>query len=134
MDPESLVARTRAICQVARAIQRSLDHNEIADLVNTLEKVETISAARPNLAQAASLSARLESLSSRLVFLRELLECPENIVQVNNDGLSPIRFKRILKKDEMQRTILRIREEKKALEIAWLTMYDPETCLMIKHD
>ena len=134
MDPESLVARTRAVCEVARAIQRrfgqvfiywtrllSTGQTEIADLVNTLEEIETYYAATSNLAQAAYLSVRLECLNSLLVVLGELLADIGHSAQVKYDGFS-LCLPSVLEKGKVQGMILRVRVEKKALKSA-LTTY-----------
>ena len=136
MDPDSLVARTRAVCQLARAIQENLGEfpmfwpesisafqTEIAAIVHTLQKIETIYAANPNIAQAASLSVRLDSLDSILAVLRKLLAAAGTVAQVKDNRFRLSHLPRVFGgTDEVQRMMLRIREEKKALE-SGLTMY-----------
>ena len=133
MDPESLVARTGAVCQLARAIQENLVQvvwvrfisgpacpTEIKNLVDTLLEIETVYAANPNLAQAAFLSVRLESLNSTLTVLRELLADTGDSAQVEKFvfSLSRPQPQEVWKKDEVQRMMLRIREERAALTVA----------------
>ena len=136
MDPVSLVARTIAVCQLARAIQENLGEvvmfrpesfsacqTEIADLVHTLQEIETVYAANPNLAQAAFLSVRLESLNSTLTVLRNMLANTGSLTQVEDDGfLSLGRFTRSWEEDKVQRMMRGIRAQRLALTSA-LIMY-----------
>lgn len=134
MDRESLVARTGAVCHLARAIQRSLaqavtfqpeslsaHQAEVADLVHTLQKIETILAATPNLAQAAFLSVRLECLDSTLTVLRELLADTGNLAKVKDNEFSLNRSKGLWKEDEVQRKMRGIRAQRLALTSALIT-------------
>ena len=131
MDRESLVARTGAVCHLARAIQRSLAQAvtfkpesfsahlaEVADLVHMLQKIETVLPETPYLAQAAFLSVRLECLGSTLTVLEELLADIENSAQVKDNRFNLNRSKRRRKEDEVKRAMLRMREQTAALTLA----------------